>query len=36
MKWFKHDSDANQDAKLKKLRLKYGAQGYVFGEGVSE
>ena len=28
MKWFKHDSDANQDAKLKKLRLKYGAQGY--------
>jgi uncharacterized phage protein (TIGR02220 family) len=28
MKWFKHDSDASNDAKLKKLRLKYGAQGY--------
>jgi hypothetical protein len=28
MKWFKHDSDSSNDAKLKKLRLKYGAQGY--------
>jgi hypothetical protein len=28
MKWFKHDSDASNDAKLKKLRLKYGATGY--------
>ena len=28
MKWFKHDADASSDAKLKKLRLKYGAQGY--------
>lgn len=28
MKWFKHDSDASNDAKLKKLRIKYGAQGY--------
>ena len=28
MKWFKHDSDAFMDAKLKKLILKYGAQGY--------
>jgi hypothetical protein len=28
MKWFKHDSDAGNDAKLRKLRIKYGAQGY--------
>lgn len=28
MKWFKHDSDAGNDAKLRKLRLKYGASGY--------
>jgi hypothetical protein len=28
MKWFKHDSNAGSDAKLRKLRLKYGAQGY--------
>lgn len=28
MKWFKHDSDANTDAKLKKLRHKYGITGY--------
>ena len=28
MKWFKHDADASNDAKLRKLRLKYGAQGY--------
>lgn len=28
MKWFKHDSNANVDAKLKKLRAKYGLQGY--------
>jgi hypothetical protein len=28
IKWFKHDADASNDAKLRKLRLKYGAQGY--------
>lgn len=28
MKWFKHDSDAHADAKLRKVRLKYGMQGY--------
>jgi hypothetical protein len=28
MKWFKHDSNANTDAKLRKLRLKYGMEGY--------
>jgi len=28
MKWFKHDTDATTDAKLKKLILKYGAEGY--------
>lgn len=28
MKWFKHDADASNDAKLRKLRIKYGAQGY--------
>jgi len=28
MKWFKHDSSANSDAKLKRLRMKYGLQGY--------
>ena len=28
MKWFKHDTDASNDAKLKKLILKYGAEGY--------
>lgn len=28
MLWFKHDSDAGNDAKLRKLRIKYGAQGY--------
>ena len=28
IKWFKHDSDAGNDAKLRKLRLKYGASGY--------
>lgn len=28
MKWFKHDSDAHADAKLRRLRLKYGMQGY--------
>lgn len=28
MKWFKHDSDANQDAKLRRLRLKHGMEGY--------
>lgn len=28
MKWFKHDSMANRDAKLEKVLLKYGADGY--------
>lgn len=28
MKWFKHDSNANMDAKLKKVRAKYGMEGY--------
>lgn len=28
MKWFKHDSTASMDAKLKRLRLKYGMEGY--------
>jgi hypothetical protein len=28
MKWFKHSSLAAQDAKLKKLRIRYGMQGY--------
>lgn len=28
MHWFKHDSDASQDAKLKRLRMKYGLEGY--------
>lgn len=28
MKWFKHESQASQDAKLKKLRIKYGMEGY--------
>ena len=27
MKWFKHDSDANTDAKLKRLKHKYGLAG---------
>jgi hypothetical protein len=28
MKWFKHDSSANRDAKIEKVLLKYGAEGY--------
>lgn len=28
MKWFMHDSNANQDAKLKKLKMQYGLEGY--------
>ena len=28
MKWFKHDSDASLDAKLKRVRQKYGMEGY--------
>ena len=28
MKYFKHDSNANMDSKLKKLRMRYGMQGY--------
>jgi len=28
MKWIKHDSDANQDAKLQNVLLDYGLEGY--------
>lgn len=28
MKWFKHDSNANTDTKLKKVKHKYGITGY--------
>lgn len=28
MQWFKHDSSANQDVKIKKLRRKHGLMGY--------
>jgi hypothetical protein len=28
MKWFKHDANASIDAKLKKLKHKYGMEGY--------
>lgn len=28
MKWIKHDTNANRDTKLKKVRLKYGLEGY--------
>lgn len=28
MKWFKHETNANTDAKLRKLRMKYGMEGY--------
>ena len=28
MKWFKHDSDAGSDAKLLRVRMKYGMEGY--------
>ena len=28
MKWYKHDANANCDAKLKRVRLKYGMEGY--------
>jgi len=28
MQWFKHDTDATQDAKIKKLILRYGPVGY--------
>ena len=28
MEWFKHDSGATQDAKIKKLLIKHGAVGY--------
>lgn len=28
MKWFKHDSDAHRDAKLKRIQIKYGMEGY--------
>ena len=28
MKWYKHDANANCDAKLRRVRLKYGMEGY--------
>ncbi len=28
MKWFKHDSDAHRDAKLMRLRIRHGMEGY--------
>lgn len=28
MKWFKHESSAHMNAKLTKLRIKYGMEGY--------
>ncbi|MBL4853835.1 MAG: DUF4373 domain-containing protein, partial [Robiginitomaculum sp.] len=28
MKWFKHDSSASLDSKLKLVRLKYKMEGY--------
>ena len=28
MQWFKHDADASSDAKIKKLVMRYGADGY--------
>lgn len=28
MKWFKHDANANTDAKLRRIRMKYGMEGY--------
>jgi len=28
MKWFKHDSNASSDAKIKKLLIRHGAVGY--------
>ena len=28
MKWFQHDTDSTQDAKIRKLILRHGAEGY--------
>lgn len=28
MKWYKHDSNANTDARLRRVRMKYGMEGY--------
>lgn len=28
MKWFKHDSDAHSDARLLKVKIKYGMEGF--------
>ena len=28
MQWVKHDTNASQDAKLKRVRMKYGLEGY--------
>jgi len=28
MQWYKHDTNANSDAKLKRVRMKYGMEGY--------
>ena len=28
MKWFMHDSNAHTDAKLRKVMMRFGADGY--------
>lgn len=28
MKWLKHHTDAHEDAKLRKVMIRYGAEGY--------
>lgn len=28
MRWFKHDTNSNRDAKLEKVLMRYGAEGY--------
>ena len=28
MKWFKHDSNARHDARIERVRMKYGMEGY--------
>lgn len=28
MKWIKHDTDAHRDAKLRRVQMKYGMEGY--------
>jgi len=36
MKWFKHDSDALNDPKIKSLKFKYGMEGYGIYFGLLE